>query len=276
MKRPSFQFYPGDWLQDAALRTVSVGARGLWIEMLCYMHQGSTYGYLKVNHNVILTPNLTRMVGATLQEVEGWLSELKDAGVYAVDGDGAIFSRRMIRDEEVRKARADGGKLGGNPKLMEENKVNLTPNLQPTPSSSSSSLTSSLTATSKSKSKSKPTVANAPRGERETCFDQFWEAYPAKVGKGDAIKAWKKITSLIPETLELILQALSWQRDCPAWLKDDGQFIPNPATYLNGKRWLDEPRKQSPPGTTEVGRHNAAAVESWLNSQPMGNVYEND
>lgn len=100
----------------------------------------------------------------------------------------------------------------------------------------------------------KPTVANAPRGERETCFDQFWEAYPAKVGRGDAIKAWKKITSLIPETLELILQALSWQRDCPAWLKNDGQYIPNPATYLNGKRWLDEPRKQSPPGTTEVGR----------------------
>lgn len=118
----------------------------------------------------------------------------------------------------------------------------------------------------------KPTVANAPRSERETCFNQFWESYPAKVGRGDAIKAWKKIISPL-ETLELILQALSWQRDCAAWSKDDGQFIPNPSTYLNGKRWLDEPRKQSPPGTTEVGRHNAIAAELWLKSHE-GNTYE--
>lgn len=146
MKRPSFQFYPGDWLNDAALRMVSVGARGLWIEMICLMHQGSEYGYLKVNHKVILTPNLARMVGATLTEVEGWLVELEHAGVFSVDEDGCIYSRRMIRDEEVRQARAAGGKLGGNPNLLGsskvDNKVNLESNLEPTPSSSSSSSSS--------------------------------------------------------------------------------------------------------------------------------------
>lgn len=147
MKRPAFQFYPGDWLQDAALRVVSVGARGLWMEMICLMHQGSDYGYLKVNHKVILPANLARMCGATLLEVEGWLVELSEAGVYSIDDAGCIFSRRMIRDEEIREARAAGGKKGGNPKLMGANKVNnkvdskvnLKPNLPPTPSSSSSS-----------------------------------------------------------------------------------------------------------------------------------------
>lgn len=147
MKRPSFQFYPGDWLNDAALRSCSVGARGLWIEMICLMHQGSTYGYLKVNNKVILPPNLARMVGATLPEIEGWLQELSDAGVFSIDDDGAIFSRRMIRDEEIRQARAAGGIKGGNPSLKTQNggsdkvgvKVNLPSNLQPTPSSSSSS-----------------------------------------------------------------------------------------------------------------------------------------
>ena len=142
MKRPSFQFYPGDWLHDAALRSVSVGARGLWIDMLCIMHQGSDYGYLKVNHKVILTANLARMCGSTLDETEGWLIELGDAGVYSVDDNRCIFSRRMIKDEEVREARAAGGVMGGNPKLMGKNKVNLTPNLEPTPSSSSSSSSS--------------------------------------------------------------------------------------------------------------------------------------
>ena len=78
MKRPSFQFYPSDWLRDTALRTCSIGARGLWMDMICYMHEGTPYGYLKVNNKVILPTNLARMVGLTLQEVEGYLEELKD------------------------------------------------------------------------------------------------------------------------------------------------------------------------------------------------------
>lgn len=146
MKRPSFQFYPGDWLKDTALRTCSVGARGLWMDIICWMHEGTPYGHLKVNHKVILPINLSRMVGATLLEVEGWLEELEGAGVFSRDEQNCIYSKRMIRDEEIRKARAEGGILGGNPKLIGENKVrdkvNLQPNLQPTPSSSSSSSSS--------------------------------------------------------------------------------------------------------------------------------------
>lgn len=143
MKRPSFQFYPGDWMNDAALRMVSVGARGLWIDMMCIMHQGSEYGYLKVNGKVILPANLARMTGSTLSETEGFLSELESAGVFSRDNEDCIFSRRMIRDEKIREARAAGGSKGGNPALMGNRKDNLPANLKPTPSSSSSSSTSS-------------------------------------------------------------------------------------------------------------------------------------
>ncbi len=150
MKRPSFQFYPGDWLNDAALRLCSVGARGLWIDMICLMHQGTDYGFLKVNHKPILTTNLTRLLGATLSEVEGWLDELKSVGVYSVDEAGCIYSKRMVRDEEIRSARAAGGVLGGNPALLSgakgekstSKKVNLPSNHLPTPSSSSSTSSS--------------------------------------------------------------------------------------------------------------------------------------
>lgn len=157
MKRPSFQFYPGDWMNDAALRMVSVGARGLWIEMMCLMHQGSEYGYLKVNGKVILSSNLARMSGATLSEVEGYLIELESSGVFSRDHEGCIFSRRMIRDEKIRESRAAGGIKGGNPALLRpregseevEDKVNLHDNLWPTPSSSSSSSSSSTTKNNK-------------------------------------------------------------------------------------------------------------------------------
>lgn len=142
MKRPAFQFYPGDWMRDSALRSCSVGARGLWMDMICLMHEGTPYGYLKVNLKVILPANLARMVGATLEEVDGWIGELEGAGVFSRDEEGAIYSRRMIRDENIREARASGGKLGGNPALKDKakvaDKVILPANLKPTPSYSSS------------------------------------------------------------------------------------------------------------------------------------------
>lgn len=164
MKRPSFQFYPADWLTDTALRVVSVGARGAWIEMLCIMHQAEPYGHLLVNHKVIQVDNLARMLGATLPETEGWLTELRDAGVFDIDADGCIVSRRMVRDEKLRQVRAAAGKLGGNPALrgdvllIQKDKQNPTTGVKqiPTPSSSSSS----------SSSPSKQERASASRGTR--------------------------------------------------------------------------------------------------------------
>lgn len=195
MKRPSFQFYPGDWLNDAALRMCSVGARGLWIEMICLMHQGSTYGYLKVNGKVILPVNLARMVGATFAEVDGWLDELHGAGVFSIGDDGAIFSRRMIRDEEIRQARAAGGVKGGNPALIVKDKgldkvdqkVNLPANLPPTPSSSSSSSSSKDQKTlssgddsdeSESQKTGKPKADRIPYDQIFDMYEQHCCAYP--------------------------------------------------------------------------------------------------
>jgi hypothetical protein len=113
--------------------------------MICFMHEGSPYGYLKVGDKVILADNLHRMVGETLEVVEGWLHELELAGVFNVDN-GIICSRRMIRDEQLRQKRAEGGKLGGNPNLMDKIKVNLKVEQEvkqiATPSSSSASSSS--------------------------------------------------------------------------------------------------------------------------------------
>ena len=202
MKRPSFQFYPGDWLRDTALRTCSVGARGLWIDMICLMHDGTPYGYLKVNHKVILPPNLSRMVGATLQEIEGWVAELEEAGVFDRDEDGAIFSRRMVRDETIRQARASGGKLGGNPALKVNqkvtDKVNLPANLQPTPSSSSSSSSASSVDTTPS-TPLKGEVAKCPLQLRAEALMRRRSSTPWSVTE---LRAWKNNRAAIESTTD--------------------------------------------------------------------------
>lgn len=46
-RRPSFQFYPGDWVGNANLRRCSHEEKGAWIETMCLMHDSATeYGIL--------------------------------------------------------------------------------------------------------------------------------------------------------------------------------------------------------------------------------------
>lgn len=47
MKRPSFQFYPADWRNNAKLRRCSEAARGAWVDVLCLMHDSDEYGVLR-------------------------------------------------------------------------------------------------------------------------------------------------------------------------------------------------------------------------------------
>lgn len=70
-------------------------------------------------------------------------------------------------------------------------------------------------------------------------FPKFWTLYPNKKGKAAAEKAWKKL-KVTDDLFTLIAQGLAKQCASQAWTKDGGQFIPHPATWLNGRRWEDE------------------------------------
>ncbi|WP_343075401.1 hypothetical protein [Pseudomonas sp. AF32] len=73
----------------------------------------------------------------------------------------------------------------------------------------------------------------------EDLFPKFWKLYPRKVGKDKAEKAWSKL-KVTQELFDLMVAALAKQVLTPDWLKDKGQYIPHPSTWLNGKRWEDE------------------------------------
>jgi hypothetical protein len=113
LKRPSFQFYPSDWRTDPGLRLCSVGARGLWIEMICLMHEGEPYGHLTAFGEPLSNEDLSRLAGEPIKQIEAWLKELFSKKVYTISAEGAIFSRRMLRDETQREARATVGKDNG-------------------------------------------------------------------------------------------------------------------------------------------------------------------
>ena len=70
-------------------------------------------------------------------------------------------------------------------------------------------------------------------------FDSFYSAYPKKVGKPAALKAWKA-AKVKPAELATILADVATRSQTTDWQKDGGQFIPNPSTYLNQRRWEDQ------------------------------------
>ena len=71
--------------------------------------------------------------------------------------------------------------------------------------------------------------------DREKEFNLFWAEYPRKEGKKKARDAYDKVDA----PLDGLLEALNQHKRSAQWTKDGGQFIPNPATWLNGKRWED-------------------------------------
>ena len=76
-----------------------------------------------------------------------------------------------------------------------------------------------------------------PKGDDP--FSTFWEAYPKKVQKK---KAWALWCKLRPDAalVSVIMDALDKQKRSDRWRRDGGRYIPDPTTWINGRRWEDE------------------------------------
>ena len=70
-------------------------------------------------------------------------------------------------------------------------------------------------------------------------FDKFWKAYPKRRDKKRAYKAFMKIKP-DDKLLEKMLDCIEREKKSLDWLKDNGQYIPYPSSWLNGERWNDE------------------------------------
>jgi hypothetical protein len=145
-KSPAFQFYTGDWFKDPSLRACSLAARGLWIDMLCFMWESPRRGFLQHPTGKPYTPQqLARLVGCSEDEVSRVLTELQDAGVFSRTTTDVIYCRRMERDEKARQQAVLDGRRGGNPTLRDKGGDNppLNGRVKPIPTPSSSSAFSS-------------------------------------------------------------------------------------------------------------------------------------
>ncbi len=131
MRRPSFQFYPADWLGNTNLRRCTHAEKGIWLDVMCLMHDAQEYGVLRWP-----LKEIAGAVGCKPNDLKALLNKgvlkgddqhLAEPFIYTPrsgrkDGDPVTlihaqpgplwYSSRMVRDEYVRKHRGTGSQFG--------------------------------------------------------------------------------------------------------------------------------------------------------------------
>jgi len=220
-KAPAFQWYPNDYLRDT--RILSLATRGAWADMLNFMWYSDERGMLTGT-----IEQFSRMLSCSVQEIESVIEELsvtKIANVTKANSIVTVINRRMHREDRERKSTCL------RVRKFRNSKCNIASNADITVPSSSSSSTSTI--------KNNPPTPRKRGMVYADDFLTFWKIYPKKVGKDAAWRAWKSRNGTRP-AIAVLVSVIEKQAQSDQWQKENGQFIPNPATWLNQGRWDDE------------------------------------
>jgi len=248
--QPYLPLYVNDFLTDEKLAMCSAESTGVYIRLMCLLHKSETYGAIllkqieKQNASTIenFACRFAKQMPFSEDVISRSLSELTAWGVLQIDGD-TLFQKRMKKDGELSDKRAFAGSLGGKCSKSQDGEPEfcLSKNASKIEANSEIEIEYENEDINDTKSTGKEVQGENPDKPKSTPkvderFAQFWQAYPRKVGKQDAKKAFAKIDV----DIDVLLAALEKQKGSEQWQKDGGQFVPHPATWLNGRRWEDE------------------------------------
>lgn len=266
MKLPSFQFYPGDHRKDPGVQALNFHDRGVWLELLCLMHESDERGVLLLNGKPMPEDALARVLGLDKQILTTTINTLLTFGVASRrELDGALFSRRMVRDENLRKVRSEAGKLGGNPVLLKQNdKQNPTTRLKQNPTPSSSSSSSDLR---KHSAHSRSARSDKRTGFYTDEFESFWHHSPRGGSKAEAFKVWGRMTIVDRKAAaEAIPDHVSAWRQAGT----EPRYIPHVVRWLRGRRWESPPAQSAGHGRSEPLYQRPAETYPAPGDKPPG------
>lgn len=153
-------------------------------------------------------------------------------------GKAAIIASFVFPALARSKVRAAAGKKGGQASVQQRQ-------ANETFASSKNQANGNQNSTTKTKTKTKTidqdkdNAVASGNSEAASRFATFWESYPKKIGKTAASAAFERLNP-DAELFETIMTALESHKRSAQWTKDGGQYIPNPVTWIDQRRWEDE------------------------------------
>jgi len=239
-KLPALQFYTGDWRKDPGVQALDHELKGIWIDLLCIMHESPERGRLVLPDGTSFPDDgIARNLGLDEATWKQKRSKLLAYGVASEDEAGVLYNRRMVKDERLRQARAYAGSIGGKAKKTPQPESKTEANRGSSVSSSSSN----------NKKHVRSEVKNSSSWDAD--FDTFWEAYPRKVAKQAALKAYKARRRQGVGADELQNGLYRYV----AYVNSNGteeKYIKHAATFLGpNEHWKDE-------YSTNGGKHGVA------------------
>lgn len=165
-----------------------------------------------------------------------------------------IFQSQIDRNsekwEETRKKRAEAGKKGGKQNQANQANASFAKQIKQNQANQAVNVSVSDNVSVNVNDNIPPLSPLGGEGVCESEFETFWEAYPKKASRLNALKSWEKLnpdSKLIRE----ISAALESQKKSEQWKKENGRFIPYAAKWLNERRWEDIPEPE--PAAEEKG-----------------------
>ncbi|MFG1210547.1 hypothetical protein [Xanthobacter flavus] len=257
MTAPWFKFYPTSWRADPALRMCSMGARGMWMEMLCLMHEAEPRGSLLIKGNPVSARQLAALCGCSLKEAAAFLEELEDAGVFSRDGE-VVYSRRMRRDEDKAQRDKANGQKGGNPNVL---RLNEGVNPPDNPDDKGADKAKNIEDRSKKEKEHGPAAAGA--------FDRFRKVYPRRDGSQDWPKARESFDRAVRAGVDpeaIVGGAERYAADCRRRGDEGTQFVKQARTWLNGRLWEEFANSGPSAPTASISPDWRALVMSFQRS----------
>lgn len=182
MSDPWLKFYPTDWRSDPALRMCSAAARGVWIDLICLMHQATPYGHLLVNGRCPTDAQVAVLTGTPPDQLSQCLRELEEAGVFSRTKDGTIYSRKLTRMAKKAALARNNGRKGGNPSLGKKGRNSSSDNPQDKGGDKPQKLEA------RNQIREEANASSLPR-KRATRLPAEW-ALPAEWGRWAVIEGW--------------------------------------------------------------------------------------
>jgi len=259
-KLPAFMFYPGDWQKDPCLRRCSKAAKGVWMDMLCLLFECPSRGvFVDASGKPWSDEEIAEAIGGDIGANLGYIAELVSKGVAQRDTRGAIFSRRMVRDEQNRRSATER-------KRKERSGHSRVTPMSVNESEDEIGRQSKLFVEAREFQDHKKTI-----NDLSLAVDQIGHLYPASnhlkgrplpQGQQDAIAE-----AIAKDGVEPVLCGTkSFADKVTNWPPSDLRFVPNPVKFYSEGQYLKKPefwerRKEN--GREECALHPDSGLTQW-------------